>query len=258
MGLWKKLTGYRLKTRADSIKNKPLPRVTEEYFHRNFADAVSPTPGNGGKKYDEFIPAWNNGDYETAFNLLSEAIELGLEYPDKSSAHSYLGQMYIKQCRLDKAISEFLMSLKTRVRPPDITWETAMRLYYIYSEAGESELAKKLLSLAEDSNSRLQVPRKHVANVETEIRELTRQQSADRICKNSEGVMEYNDFVANLALAIKSMTSGEAGADKKLQQAISSKVRCMFCKTVVDPVNSFRKSDALFVCPNCNELWIKF
>ena len=178
MWLWRKLTSLGSQgstANAARFHNQnSLPSVTEEHFHRNFADPVSPTPGDGGKKFDEFIPAWNNGDYEAASKLLNEAIKLGLEDPDKSSAYSYLGQIYIKQGQLEKAVSSLLMCLKTRVRPSVITWETAMRLYYIYSEVGDSELATRFLSLARDSNSMLNIPRKHLPNVELEICELTR------------------------------------------------------------------------------------
>ena len=164
-------------TSAKSNTIKPLPMITEMHLHRNYAyDVLNPIPGDGGKKYEESTPAWNNGDYKKAFNLISEAIELGLEDPDIAGAHFLLGLIYIKQCQLEEAIDEFLMCLKARLRLPDTTWETAMRLYYIYSEAGESRIAKKLLSLAEDSNSRLDTPRIHDSSVETEIRELTRQQ----------------------------------------------------------------------------------
>lgn len=82
--------------------------------------------------------------------------------------------------------------------------------------------------------------------------------NADSLLQKSKEAMKYSDFIANLGLAIISVHKKESGAEDKLKQAVSREVQCSFCKAVVDPVNSFRKSDASFVCPNCNELWIKF
>lgn len=165
MSLWKKVFGHRT-----------LPRLSERHLHKNFAECgIDPTPGKGGKLMDEFIPAWNAGEYDKAFALLKGAIAAGLEGPDESSAHSYLGQIHIKRGNLREAVDEFLECLRTPHRPSDITWESAMRLYYIYSEAGESLEAANLLSLAEEAHLRLRWPRKHLPTVETEIRALARQ-----------------------------------------------------------------------------------
>ena len=104
----------------------------------------------------------------------------------------------------------------------------------------------------------LPIPRKHIPSVEADIRELTKKLITSQKHENQDGVIKYTEFIANLAIAINSVRSGESESDEKLQQAVSKKTRCSFCKIVVDPVNSFRQGEASFNCPNCGELWIKF
>lgn len=130
-----------------------LPLITKKYIHRKFGKySKDPTPGKGGKKFDKAIQAWNAYDEDKAFDLLSAAVAAGLQGPELSSAYSLLGQIHIHRGHLRSAVDEFLKCLEIPDRVRSMTWQSAMHLYYIYSELGRTSEAKSVLSVAEKAN----------------------------------------------------------------------------------------------------------
>ena len=150
-----------------------LPPITKQYLHQKFGDySKKPTPGKGGKIFDEAIPAWNASDYDKAFDLLSAAVAAGLKGPERSTAHSLLGQIHIKRGQLGQAVNEYLKCLEIPDRVSSMTWQSAMYLYYIYSELGRDSEAKSVLSIAEKANKGQRWV--HTAEAERETRDLTK------------------------------------------------------------------------------------
>ena len=150
-----------------------LPPITKQYLHQKFgAYSKKPTPGNGGKIFDEAVPAWNAYNYDKAFELLNKAIEAGLKGPECSTAHSILGQIYLRRGQLGQAVNEYLKCLEIPDRVTSMTWQSAMHLYYIYSELGRDSEAESVLLIAEKANQgHVWV---HNAEAERETRNLAR------------------------------------------------------------------------------------
>jgi tetratricopeptide (TPR) repeat protein len=150
-----------------------LPPITKQYLHEKFGDySKKPTPGKGGKIFDEAVRAWNAFDYDKAFDLLSKAVAAGLKGPERSTVHSLLGQIHIQWHQLDRAVDEFLKCLEIPDRVSSMTWQSAMHLYYIYSELGRDSEAKSVLSIAEKANEGQRWV--HAAEAERETRDLTK------------------------------------------------------------------------------------
>lgn len=165
----------------DSIPLQPtercsqlLPEITKKHIHKRFGKySEGPIPGKGGKMLKESIEAWNKGDFDKSFELKEAAIDAGLEGPDRSLAYSGLGQIYVRRGQLREAVDNFLKCLEIPDRGDDACWQSAMRLYYIYSEVGRSSEAFDLLSLAKEANKTLNWA--HAAQVEHEVRRLARE-----------------------------------------------------------------------------------
>jgi|GEM_PF-5223659 len=90
-----------------------FPPITKRYLHEKFGDySKKPTPGKGGKIFDDAIRAWNAFEYDKAFDLLREAVAAGLKGPERSTVHSLLGRIHIKWGQRDRAVNEFLKCLE--------------------------------------------------------------------------------------------------------------------------------------------------
>ena len=148
-----------------------LPSVTDAHLHDGFGEyADGPTPGEGGEQMDACIPAWNAGNYDEVFRLLTIALAKGLEGPDRSAAHAMLGQIHLRRGELIEGVEALLRCLEIRDRASGETWQAAMRLYYVYDTIGRTAEAAGLLSVAKEANKRHGWM--HTAEVENKVRQL--------------------------------------------------------------------------------------
>lgn len=73
------------------------------------------------------------------------------------------------------------------------------------------------------------------------------------IKNHDSGVMDYSKLVAGVALCIKDNN------EKLFTELLGIKIRCNFCKKIVNKAVEAMRSDFLaLVCPYCKELWIEW
>jgi tetratricopeptide (TPR) repeat protein len=150
---------------------KWLPPIESKYLRATFAQ-LEQDSGPGGSQFKEAIQYWNREEFEKAFELFEQAFNLGLTPTYKCGAHSFLGQIHLKRGKLDLAVDQLLKCLEIQQKVASAAWETAIRLYIIYNEAGMYQYANSLRSVADAANTRgLYL----TADTENEIRELVKQ-----------------------------------------------------------------------------------
>jgi len=67
------------------------------------------------------------------------------------------------------------------------------------------------------------------------------------------GVMDYSELVARVSLCIQD------NKEKEFAELLGKKVRCNFCKKIVNKAVEAMRSDFLaLVCPYCKEVWIEW
>jgi len=148
-----------------------LPSIESKYLQTTFAQ-LEQDSGPGGNQFKEAIQYWNSEEFEKAFELFEQALNIGLTPTYKCGAHSFLGQIHLKRGKLDLAVDQLLKCLEIQQKVASAAWETAIRLYIIYNEAGMYQYANSLRSVADAANTRgLYL----TADTENEIRELVKQ-----------------------------------------------------------------------------------
>jgi len=180
MSFWKKLFSRqnsvepRQGEQKEEPRNRPiLPTITAEHLHRDFGEFdESPPSDRSSPRLREAAPYWNKNEYEGAYRVIVRALKGGPNEYEKSCARSLLGMIEVKRGNLLAAVDNLLSCLKIHKRDRQHTWECAMRLSYIYSEAGRSSEAEAVKQLARYANEALGLA--HTPDIEREIRNLTK------------------------------------------------------------------------------------
>ena len=131
-----------------------LPPITKEHLCKNFSEGSLKPSGPGSSQILQAQIDWNKNNYDDASKAYLAAIQEGIQRDWLATAHNSLGQIEIERQDLDGAVNHFIECLAIPEHDPVDVWESAIRLYSIYDEAGRSQEANELKDLAKAANKR--------------------------------------------------------------------------------------------------------
>ena len=93
-------------------------------------------------------------DFTAAFESMKQALAKGLTPTYECYAHCQMAHTFIRRGELAAAVEAYLRCLSVQPKTASAIWEAAVRMAVIYDEAGRSNEASSLKSLANKANQR--------------------------------------------------------------------------------------------------------
>jgi len=116
---------------------------------------LSEGPGPGGPAFAAALRNWNQGQHEQAATEYIKALQAGLTSAYEAASRSNLGQIFLKQGKVQEAISQFTKALHASPQIPDTAYDAAARLIIIFEEMGVPDQAQKAREIAQSAQRRM-------------------------------------------------------------------------------------------------------
>jgi tetratricopeptide (TPR) repeat protein len=111
--------------------------------------------GPGGSRFQDAIQSLNNRNDQQAIDYFKEALNLGLDSLRQGYAHADLGEIYLRNNEIEKAMNQFIKVLNYKEALYDSVHLASQYLSIIYRGLGKPEIVNVLEQLKYKTTSKL-------------------------------------------------------------------------------------------------------